>query len=173
MSMKVLLVIAPEKFRDEELQIPVEVFDEVGIGYDIASTRTGICEGMIGASAEATLAIDDADPALYGGIVIVGGIGSQDFLWDHAGLQDLVRTFFDTGKVVAAICLAPVVLARAGVLEGREATVFRSPAAEREMERGGAILVKVPVVADLDLVTASGPQVARAFAGAIVEKLGC
>lgn len=173
MGMKILLVIAPDKFRDEELEVPMQVFDEIGIGYDIASTKTGICEGMIGASAEATITIDDADPSAYSGIVIVGGIGSQDYLWDHAGLQDLVRTFFNTGKVVAAICLAPVVLARAGVLEGREATLFRSPAAEMEMERGGAILVDVPVVADLDLITASGPQVARAFAGTIVEKLGC
>jgi protease I len=171
--MKLLLVIAPDKFRDEELAIPMEVFDEVGIGYEIASTRTGTCEGMIGGFAEATLAIDDADAGAYDGIVIVGGIGAQDYLWGHAGLQALVRRFFDSGKVVAAICLAPVVLARAGVLKGREATVFKSPAAIRELEAGGAVLVGVPVVADLDLVTASGPQSARAFAEAIVEKLGC
>lgn len=171
--MKLLLVIAPEKFRDEELEVPREVFDEAGIAYDIASTCPGTCEGMIGASAEAALAIDDADAAEYAGIVIVGGIGSQDFLWDHAGLRELVVTFFTTGKVVAAICLSPVVLARAGVLNGRQATVFQSPASVAEMKKGGAFLVDIAVVADLDLITANGPKAARAFAEAIVEKLGC
>jgi protease I len=172
-TMKLLLVVAPEKFRDEELQVPQKVFDEYEIAYDVASSRVGLCEGMLGASIEATLTIKDANPDVYDGIVIVGGMGAQDYLWGNSSLQGLVRTFFDSGKIVAAICLAPVVLAKAGVLKGREATVFRSPASVGAMKKGGAHLVDIPVVADLDLITANGPQAARAFAEAIVEKLGC
>lgn len=171
--MKLLLVIAPENFRDEELEVPRSVFDRNGIGYDIASTKTGACSGMLGATAEATLTLDEVAAEDYAGIVIVGGIGSQDHLWDSETLQALVAAFFESGKVVAAICLAPVVLARAGVLKGREATVFRSPASVREMAAGGAVLVEIPVVADLDLITAAGPSVAEAFADEIVDKLGC
>jgi len=171
--MKLLLVIAPENFRDEELQVPRSVFDRHGIAYDIASNKTGTCSGMLGATAEATLALDDVVPEEYAGIVIVGGIGAQDHLWGNARLQDLVRTFFESGCLVAAICLSPVVLARAGVLRGREATVFRSPASVQEMEKGGAVLVDIPVVADMDLITAAGPSVAEAFAEEIVDKLVC
>jgi protease I len=171
--MKLLLVIAPENFRDEELEVPRSVFDRNGIGYDIASTKTGICSGMLGATAEATLTLDEVVVEDYAGIVLVGGIGSQDYLWDSETLQALVVAFFEAGNVVAAICLAPVVLARAGVLKGREATVFRSPVSVREMAAGGAVLVDIPVVADLDLITAAGPSVAEAFAEEIVDKLGC
>jgi protease I len=171
--MKLLLVIAPENFRDEELEVPRTVFDRNGIAYDIASTKTGTCSGMLGATAEASLVLDDAVADEYAGIVIVGGVGSQDHLWDNETLHALVRTFFESGKVVAAICLSPVVLARAGVLKGRQATVFRSPASVREMEKGGAMVVDIPVVADMDLITAAGPAVAESFAEEILDRLGC
>lgn len=171
--MRLLLVIAPEKFRDEELQVPQKLFAHEGIDYDIASTRKGRCEGMLGASAEATLCLEDVDPQKYSGIVIIGGMGSQDYLWGNSTLISLVKAFFESGKVVAAICLSPVVLAQAGVLKGREATFFRSPASVKEMKKGGAHLVDFPVVADLDLITANGPQAAKEFAETIMEKLGC
>lgn len=171
--MKILFIIAPERFRDEELFVPCDILDKEDIEYDIASTRTGTCTGMMGGEAEATLTIQDAPEKTddYDGIVVIGGMGSQDFLWDNKPLQALVRMFFETGKLVAAICLAPVVLAESGVLKGRQATVFRTPASVVEMERGGANLIGMPVVADLDLVTANGPAAAERFAEMIVEKL--
>ena len=54
-TMNILVVVAPDKFRDEELMEPLTVFDEYALQYDIASTRKGICKGMLGASVEATL----------------------------------------------------------------------------------------------------------------------
>lgn len=171
--MKLLLAIAPERFRDEELEVPRRTFEEAGIDVDIASTIAGTCTGMLGATAEATMTFDDADPDGYAGIVIVGGAGSADHLWGSARLVALVRSFFEQGKVVAAICLAPVVLARAGILAGRQATVYRSPAAVEEMKKAGANLLDIPVVADMQVVTANGPAAAAAFADAIITKLEC
>ncbi|MGC9434536.1 MAG: DJ-1/PfpI family protein [Methanomicrobiales archaeon] len=171
--MKILVVIAPEQFRDEELEVPLSRFDEVGIGYDIASTRTGPCTGMLGAEAEATLAIAEATADAYDAICIVGGVGAQEALWDDRDLQGLVREFADQGKVVGAICLSPVVLARAGILEGRVATVFSTPASVAEMKRGKAELADIPVVSSGQVITANGPNAAGAFADEFVEKLGC
>ncbi|MHC1626759.1 MAG: DJ-1/PfpI/YhbO family deglycase/protease [Methanoculleaceae archaeon] len=171
--MKVLVVIAPEKFRDEELNVPIARFREKGIEFDIASTRTGMCTGMLGARVEATHTIAGADPAEYDAICIVGGVGSQDALWNESDLHALVREFAEEGKVVGAICLSPVVLARAGILEGRRATVFPTPASTTEMRRGGAEIVDSEVVSDGKIVTASGPTAAGAFADEFVEKLGC
>lgn len=171
--MKLLLVIAPERFRDEELFVPMRIFEEAGIGCEIASTRAVECSGMLGGSADATIVIDDADASEFEGIVVIGGMGAQDFLWTHKGLIALVRDFYQSGKTVAAICLAPVVLAKAGILKGRQATVFRSPASVLEMKNGGADLVRMPVVADMNIITAEGPQFAGSFAELILEKLGC
>ncbi|KDE54863.1 DJ-1/PfpI/YhbO family deglycase/protease [Methanoculleus sp. MH98A] len=171
--MKLLLAIAPEQFRDEELEIPKRTFEEAGIGVDLASTVTGACTGMLGCIAEAAMTFEDVAPDDYAGIVIVGGSGSQEHLWGSERLRDLVRSFFEQGKVVAAICLAPVVLARAGVLAGRQATVYPSPAAVAEMKKAGANFLEIPVVADMQVVTANGPEAAAQFADTIITKLEC
>ena len=171
--MKLLLAIAPERFRDEELEIPKRTFEEGGIGVDLASTVAGTCTGMLGCTAEAAMTFEDVDPDDYAGIVVVGGSGSEEHLWGSERLRNLVRSFFEQGKVVAAICLAPVVLARAGVLAGRQATVYPSPAAVSEMKKAGANLLEIPVVADMQVVTANGPEAAAQFADTIITKLEC
>ncbi|MDK2973873.1 MAG: protease [Methanofollis sp.] len=169
--MKLLCAIAPDKFRDEELLIPLDVFADAGIETAVASTRAGTCEGMLGAQVEASAPFAAVLPDDYDGIVIAGGIGSQDYLWDDGDLINLVRAFADAGKVVAAICLSPVVLARAGVLSGKKATVFPSPGSVRELKRGEAISVDDDVVTDGRVVTANGPSASEAFAKAVVELL--
>jgi protease I len=73
--------------------------------------------------------------------------------------------------VVAAICLAPVVLARAGILKGKKATYFNSPVSFREMRAGGAVLVDKAVVTDDRIVTANGPAAAAEFAEAFIRVL--
>ncbi|MCK9299078.1 DJ-1/PfpI/YhbO family deglycase/protease [Methanoculleus sp. YWC-01] len=171
--MKLLLAVAPERFRDEELEVPRRTFEEAGIDVDIASTVAGTCTGMLGGSVEAAMTFDDVDPDEYAGIVVVGGSGSEEHLWGSEKLIEIVRAFFEQGKVVAAICLAPVVLARAGILAGRQATVYRTPTSVKEMEKGGANLLEIPVVADMQVVTANGPGAAAQFADTIITKLEC
>jgi hypothetical protein len=114
--MKILIAVAPERFRDEELMVPVAAFQKADIAYDIASTRRGPCSGMLGAKTTATLAFGEVDPNLYGVIVIIGGGGSQVHLWNDPVLRKLVQSFHASRKIVAAICLSPVVLAHAGIL---------------------------------------------------------
>lgn len=169
--MKILVVIAPERYRDEELDEPLAVFRRHGISYDIASTRKGTCTGMLGGKAQAGRVLSASDAAAYDGIVIVGGAGSATYLWGDRDLQVLVSAFCSLRKIVAAICLSPVVLARAGILKGRNATVFRSPDAIAEMMKGGAILANMPVVEDGNVITADGPAAASAFGEAIVRAL--
>ena len=170
-TMKVLIVIAPEKFRDEELAEPVAALKNAGIGYDIASTRRGTCTGMLGARATASLCLDEVDPKTYDGIIIVGGGGAQQYLWDDDLLQPMVRFFADKMKMVGAICLAPVILARAGILKGKKATYYESPTSFREMKAGGAVIVNQPVVTDTRLVTANGPAASRAFIDTYIRML--
>ena len=169
--MKVLIAIAPEKFRDEELAEPVAALTKAGIAFDIASTRRGTCFGMLGATATATLSFEEVDPKSYEGLIIVGGSGSQLHLWDDDILQELVKYFQESGKVVAAICLAPVILARAGVLRGKKATYFDNPLSFREMRAGGAVLISQPVVTDTRIVTANAPAASKAFAEAVIKML--
>jgi protease I len=166
--MKVLIAISPEKFRDEELAEPVAALTKAGIAFDIASTRRGICTGMMGAKVTATLSFEEVDPQPYDGIIIVGGNGTPAHLWDDELLPILVRYLQEKGKVIAAICLAPVVLARAGVLKGKKAVHLENITAFREMKGGGAVLQNQPVVVDTRIITANGPMASKAFAEAVV-----
>jgi len=169
--MKVLIVVAPEKFRDEEFAIPAEALQKAGIGYDIASTRRGPCAGMLGATISAAMTFEEVDPGSYDGILIVGGGGSQTHLWDDKLLREMVKYFHTSAKVVAAICLAPVVLARAGILKGKKATYFNSPLSFREMKAAGAVLTEKAVVKDGRIITANGPAAAGEFAEVVVRTL--
>ena len=67
---------------------------------------------MPGAKTTATLTFEEIDPKQYGGLVIIGGSGSQIHLWNNDLLVQLVKYFPESRKIVAAICPAPVVLAR-------------------------------------------------------------
>jgi len=169
--MKLLVAIAPERYRDEELDDPIAVFQRAGIGFDIASTKTGTCTGMLGGTQQASLTFDRVKASLYSGLVIVGGGGSASHLWANKDLIQLARAFYDQKKIVAAICLSPVVLARAGLLKGKKATFFRTPESISEMKAGGAVIIDTPVVTDPPVITTDGPAAATAFGEAIIARL--
>jgi protease I len=169
--MKLLVVVAPERFRDEELFEPLSLFRKAGIAYDIASVKAGACTGMLGGRCDATLDLARVKAEGYDGIVVIGGAGSPEFLWGHSRLHALVADFANAGRLVAAICLSPVVLARSGVLRGRKATVYRSPDSVAEMRKGGADLKGDEVVTDGKFITANGPAAAGRFGEAIVSAL--
>ena len=144
---------------------------KAGIAFDIASTRAGTCTGMLGGKTVAGISFEEIDPKNYNGLIIVGGSGSQTHLWEDDMLVRLAIYFHETGKVVGAICLAPVVLAKAGILRQKKATVYDSPLAVMEMKKGKAMLVSQPVVTDSRIVTANGPPAAKDFAAAVLKEL--
>jgi protease I len=169
---RVLLIIAPERFRDEELTEPRRALLAAGHVVRVASTRPGTAVGMRGARE----AVDGTVAALARqqpeALVVVGGDGAPAHLWDHEPLRHLVREVFRKGGVLGAICLAPPVLARAGVLANRRATTYPSRSALIELARGGARYLDQPVVRDGTILTASGPEAAAAFASELVHLLG-
>ena len=77
-------------------------------------------------------------------------------------------------KILAAICIAPAILAKAGVLEGKNATVWSSVLDKgpiKILEENGANYVEKDVVVDGNIITANGPQAASEFGRKIVEIL--
>jgi protease I len=160
---KVLMVIAPKDFRDEELFEPMAVFESNGLKVDVVSTTKGECVGMLGNKITVEKTIYDVSPDDYVAIVIVGGIGSKEYLWNNTRLIELVKEFYNQNKVVSAICLSPVVLARAGILKNKKATVYPAPEAIEELKKAGAIYEDRGVVVDGNVVTAKSPDYARLF----------
>jgi len=171
-SRSVVIVVAPERFRDEELAEPRRALLAAGHRVRVASTRPGRASGMLGADVaiEVTVAqLEERDVDL---LVIAGGSGSPDHLWDSEALRTLATRMHSAGKGIAAICLSPPVLARAGLLAAKRATTWPDPRAILELKRGGATYVKEPLVQDGAIITAEGPAAAQAFGAALVNHLG-
>ncbi len=164
---RVLMVVAPERFRDEELFVTREELERGGHGTDVASTRTGRCLGSRGGSVQATLALADARSSDYHAVVYIGGGGARTLFADADAMR-LAREMHDGGKIVAAICLAPVILANAGVLRGRKATVAGTEA--RTIQAKDATYTGPGVMVDGNVVTANAPKASRLF-GQTVSRL--
>jgi len=168
---KVLFVIAPEQFRDEELFEPKKALEAAGARTSIASTKTAIAIGMLGGKVMPQMSLRDAHAADFDAVVVVGGAGAPRHLWDQAQLHGILRDAAKAGKVVAGICLSGAVLAKAGVLQGKRATCWPDPAALGALEKGGATYEKTGVVADGKCVTADGPTSAKAFGEAVAKAM--
>ena len=169
MPRRLLFVIAPERFRDEELAGPRRAVEQAGHQVTIASTRPGAASGMLGAKVTVDLIVTAARAEDFAALMIVGGAGAPPHLWDHEPLRLLATAVHAAGTPVAAICLSPPVLARAGLLAGRRATTFPDPRALLELKRGGATYVDEAVVRDGTIVTGSGPAAAAAFGAALLQ----
>ena len=168
----VLYVIAPERFRDEELLEPQRALEAAGHRVTVASTRSGTATGMLGARVAVTATLREARAEDFDLLAFAGGAGSPAHLWESEDAVRLVKAVYGRGRPVAAICLSPPVLARAGVLAGKRATVYPESRAIIEMKRGGATLVDEAVVVEGIVVTARGPEASPAFCAALVNLLG-
>lgn len=170
---RVVFIIAKEDFRDEELFTPLSIVKEHAQTH-IASTETGVCHGKRGGTATAELNIQDVAQRFdeFDAIIFVGGSGARTF-FIHDGAQNLARRAHKEAKLLGAICIAPRILARAGVLSGVKATVWDNEQQEstRELREHGALVQSEPVVVDKHIVTANGPHAAHAFGETIVRLL--
>jgi len=163
----VLFVIAPDKFRDEELLHTRQVIEKAGMETLTVSTRTGPAKGMLGHVEQVDLTFDDVAGRNFDALVAVGGSGSPAALWDNPRLREMIQRHHALGKVVGAICLAGVALARAGILKGTQATVYKTDETLAAYRECGVNYAEQPVVASGNVITANGPAAAREFGQAI------
>lgn len=168
---RILLVIAPEQFRDEELLEPKEVFKTAGADVLIAACKQGEATGMLGAKVSPDLLISEVKANDFDACAVIGGMGSLEHLWNDTQLHGILQTLQRQEKVVAAICLSGAVLAKAGVLKGKKATVYAIPESLQALKDGGAEYKNEHVVRDGLIVTADGPAVATKFAQTIVDAI--
>jgi protease I len=164
----VLMIIPPERFRDEELFITKEELEKGGYKTVIASTKTGSCPGSRGGCAVSELEIDQISVDAYISVIFVGGGGSKLLFNNEAAIR-IAREANSYGKVLGAICLAPVILANAGVLKNKHATVAGTES--KTIEKSGAIYTGPGVSVDGNIVTANAPKSSRLFGQTICTLL--
>lgn len=165
---KILIVIAPQDYRDEEFEIPKAVFLTADHDVVVASKGVVTANGMLGGETDVDLDIEEAEAEDYEALVFVGGAGASIY-FDDKKAHRLVQQMHRAGKVVGAICIAPSILANADILKGKEATSF--PSEKENLTNRGASFSGNPVCIDGKIVTASGPEVSEDFAKAMIDVL--
>ena len=170
-NLKIQLVAAEKDFRDEELFVPEDVFSEAGAFVPTASGTKKTIHGMLGGTTEPDLLIRDIKVDRLDAIVIAGGTGSREYLWNDETLLEKVREANNMGKIIGAICLSGAIPARAGIMRDRRGTVYPDSGALEELKKCGEIYVDQGVVVDGNVVTAQGPENAKEFAETIMALL--
>ncbi|OYT62394.1 thiamine biosynthesis protein ThiJ [Thermoplasmatales archaeon ex4484_30] len=167
---KVLFIIAHENFRDEELFESMDVIENAGGEVFIGSTSLATAHGMKGGEAKPDILIDDIDVKQYDAIIFIGGYGAEIYFSNDTAIK-IAKDAYEQNKVIGAICIAPCILAYAGILEQKNATVYPTTKYINILKNQGANFIDKPLVKDGKIITASNPTVAKDFAKAIVSEL--
>jgi 4-methyl-5(b-hydroxyethyl)-thiazole monophosphate biosynthesis len=152
-------------FEETEAICTVDILRRAEV--DVTTVSLGKSRRLVGRSGicvESDAMFDDAVGNKYDMLVIPGGTVAYT---EHGGLIDLVRRQNGEGRKIAAICAAPAVLGRAGVLRGKRALIY--PGMEEWIE--GAIPGGGIVETDGNITTSKGPGTAVYFALRLVELL--
>ena len=165
---KVVMIIAPVDFRDEELYEPKTLLEREGVDVTIASTSATVCSGMLGKIITPHILITDIKVAEYDAIIFVGGKGATCY-WDDPLAHKIIHDAVQLNKIIAAICIAPVTLANAGILRGKKATVWKTE--ENKLIAKGALYTGNRVEYDGKIITANGPDSATQFARSVIKEL--
>ena len=148
MSRKVLMIIAHEGFQQLEYGIPKKTLEHVGFKVITASNKPGTATAKDKSTAKVNMTTDQAIAADYDAIIIVGGPGTLDNL-DNEITHQLLHEAHDLDRLIAAICIAPRILARASLLEDVAATGWDGDGQLAEIyEENGVIYEPAPVISE-------------------------
>lgn len=170
---KIAMIIAFRDFRDEEYFIPKKILEEAGAEITTVSNKSGIAVGADGGDVEVDLLLESLNPVDFDAVVFIGGSGCLGNL-DNEESYRIIQETVSQNKVLASICISPVILAKAGVLEGKKATVWSSlldKSSVKILQKNGAIYQADAVVVDDKIITANGPAAAKRFGETLIEVL--
>jgi len=166
--MKKAFVFLATGFEETEALGTVDVLRRGGIDVKIVSiTESLIVTGAYGTEVKADCAFSDADYSGADALVLPGGMPGSNNLNSYEPLKALLVKQYNSGKLVAAICAAPIVLGGLGFLKGRKATCYPN----FEPALTGAIITGEAVETDGNIITGKGPGLVFDFGMAIVEYL--
>lgn len=171
---RIAFLMDNEGVEQVELEKPLEAVRDAGAEVDVIAPKAGGIQAFNHLDKGDTFDVDktlsDADAGDYDGVVLPGGVANPDNLRQDPEAVAFLRSFFEAGKPVAAICHAPWMLIEAGVVEGR--TVTSWPSLRTDLRNAGAEWVDQEVVTDSGLVTSRKPDDLPAFSAKAIEEFG-
>ena len=164
--------LATDGVEQVEYTEPRKAVEQAGATARLVSLEPGQIQGFNHLDKGDTFPVDkavaEASADDYDGLVLPGGVANPDFLRNDADAVRFVRSFFEAGKPVAAICHGPWTLVEADVVRGRTLTSW--PSIRTDVVNAGGIWVDEEVHTDRGLVTSRKPDDLPAFNAKLVEE---
>ena len=164
-----VVVFLAEGFEEVEALAPVDILRRAGVAVKLAGVTGAMVTGSHGICVKTDLPAEEVDPAGLQAMMLPGGLPGTLNLEKSPAVQACIDSCVEQGKLVAAICAAPSILAHKGLLKGKKATAF--PSFQKDLEEGGAILSGAYVVRDGQFLTGRGMGVAPQFGLALASAL--
>ncbi len=165
--MKVFILLA-EGFEECEAIVPADVLRRAGADVKTASLADTQCvKGAHGISVTADITADDIDPQDIDCLILPGGGEGTERLGESKKVESLIRYCADNGVYIAAICAAPSILGKMGLLAGRRAVCYP----DFQQYLADSVITRAKVETDDIFITAVGAGAAYEFAFAVVEAL--
>lgn len=164
--MKIIVFLA-EGFEEIEAVTCVDVLRRAGIEVTTVALNDVEVTGAHNMIIKADKLIQEINYKDYEGVILPGGMPGATNLRDNEEVINIVKQLYLENKLVGAICAAPIVLDRAGIIEGKKATSY--PGFDKEML--SCNYIEDRVVVDKNIITSRGPGIALDFAIKIIEYL--
>jgi len=168
-----IAILATDGFEKSELFEPRKQLKDAGADVTIVSLQSGSIKSWDkkdwGESIAVDLTLDDARESDFDALVLPGGQINPDLLRVETKAVDFVKSFFNAGKPIAAICHAPWLLIEADLVQGRKMTGYKS--IKTDLINAGARFEDSEVVVDNGLITSRNPGDLDAFSDKIIEEV--
>ena len=169
---RIAFLIANEGVEQIELTRPWEAVQEAGGQPELITPEGGEAQAFNHLDKADTFSsdktVEEASADDYDGLVLPGGVANPDFLRTHEPSVRFIRSFFESGKPVAAICHGPWTLVEADVVRGRTLTSW--PSLQTDIRNAGGEWVDEEVHVDGGLVTSRKPDDLDAFCSKAIEE---
>lgn len=166
---KHVAILLEQIYEDPEFWYPYYRFLEAGAGVTVVAPEIKEYKSKYGYPARADLAVADAKASDFDAVIVPGGY-SPDHMRRSRELVDFLKQAYEQGKVVAAICHGPWMLASIGAAKGKTMTAFFS--IKDDLVNAGAQFVDEEVVRDGNVITSRTPKDLPAFCKEIIAALG-
>jgi deglycase len=169
---KRVAILATDMFEQVELVEPRKALDDAGAETEIVSLESGEIQGFNhydkADKFPVDRIVDEVSADDYDGLMLPGGVGNPDTLRMHENAVRFVRSFFEAGKPVGAICHGPWMLVEADVVRGRPVTSW--PSLKTDIRNAGGDWQDKQVIVDDGLVTSRKPADIPAFNEKVIEE---
>lgn len=166
--MKRAVMLFAEGYETVEALMVVDILRRAKVEVTMTSINEDeVVRSSHGVAVEMDATMDEIDVAEYDAIILPGGMPGTINLGESEAVKKAILKMNEEGKIVSAICAAPGVLGKYGLLEGKNACSYP----EHEVNLTGATVLRTPVVVDGNIVTSRGLGTAMEFAFVLLELL--